>query len=69
MTLAEAKQHIGNRVEAEYTDRRGNVLTGFGELLDVEFVPMYGSSLVFDFGEVSLDRMVAMRDSPLDKAA
>jgi hypothetical protein len=60
MGISEARAHIGSRLSVRYLDRNGGINREKGVLLDVEYVPMYGSTLVFDFGEVALDRVVQL---------
>lgn len=61
MSLTEARALVGQELAIEYTDRLGAIRTAKGRLLDVEYVPMYGSTLFFDFGEVSLERVAVAR--------
>lgn len=63
MTLSEAKSFIGKEVEVGYTDRHGNTQIATAFLVDVHHVPMYGTSLLFDFGDVGLDRVTTLRDN------
>lgn len=69
MTLQEAKALIGKSVEAQYSDRHGNLASNRGLLLEIEYLPMYGSNLIFDFGEVGLDRLVSLGEAADKKAA
>lgn len=68
MTVSEAKAFVGKEVEVHYTDRRGDPCSAIAFLVDVQHVPMYGTSLLFDFGEVQIGRVVSMLDRK-DKAA
>jgi hypothetical protein len=69
MDVHDAKAYIGKAVEVEYTDRLGRRASGSGTLLDVEYVPMYGSSLVLDFGEIGLERVVSLSEATRRKPA
>ncbi|MCL6623177.1 MAG: hypothetical protein K6T17_00995 [Fimbriimonadales bacterium] len=68
MTLSDAKKYIGCKVQVEYADRKGLIQKAEGELLDIEFVPMYGSNAIFDFGEIALDKIVRIQ-APWEEAA
>ncbi|MEM4407679.1 MAG: hypothetical protein QXI19_02950 [Candidatus Caldarchaeum sp.] len=68
MTLSDAKKYIGSKVQVEYADRKGLIQKAEGELLDIEFVPMYGSNAIFDFGEIALDKIVRLQ-APWEEAA
>jgi hypothetical protein len=67
MTIPEAKTYIGKNIFIEYEDRNGQRRTGTGVLMDVEFVPMYGGMLLFDFGDIRIDKVVAFSEN--EKAA
>lgn len=69
MTVSEAKEFVGKTVFVEYVDRNGLPCSGSGKLYDVEYVPMYGSNLVFDFGDVPLDKVCLLTDEAVRKAA
>lgn len=61
MTLSDAKRYVGSKVQVEYADRKGLIQKAEGELLDIEFVPMYGSNAIFDFGEIALDKILRLQ--------
>ncbi len=63
MTISEAKTYIGKRLSIEYEDRNGQRRTETGMLMDVEFVPMYGGMLLFDFGDVRIDKVVTFSEN------
>lgn len=63
MTISEAKNYIGKRISIEYEDRNGQRRTETGVLMDVEFVPMYGGMLLFDFGDVRIDKVVTLSEN------
>lgn len=69
MTVPEIKNFIGRTVAVNYHDRLGNPCEATGLLLEVAYIPMYGSNLVFDFGEVALDRVVELCDLSAEAAA
>ncbi|HWP31808.1 MAG TPA: hypothetical protein VNK96_08845 [Fimbriimonadales bacterium] len=69
LTLAEAKKHIGLKVEVLYKDRLGNDYRKHGELLAVEYVPLYGTTLRFDFGEIGLEKTLAITPLEISRAA
>jgi hypothetical protein len=67
MTVSEAKSFVGREVEVHYFDRHGDECSAIAFLVDVQHVPMYGTNLLFDFGEISLDRVRTL--SNRDEAA
>jgi len=69
LTLAEAKAHIGHIVEVVYKDRLGNNYRKIGELLSVEYIPLYGTTLYFDFGEIVLEKTLAIVPAEIPRAA
>lgn len=69
MTVSEAKEFVGKRVVVEYVDRNGAPQNGAGVLYDVEYVPMYGSNLIFDFGDIPLEKVCLIADDPAREAA
>ena len=50
-------------------DRTGAPQEGFGKLVDLEYIPMYGTNLMFDFGDVALDKVTAIVPRADDIAA
>lgn len=69
MTLAEAKKHVGQKVEVLYKDRLGNDYRKSGELLAVEYIPLYGTTLRFDFGEIGLEKTLTIIPLEIPRAA
>ncbi len=69
MTVSEAKDFVGKRVFVEYVDRNGSPCSDSGMLFDVEYVPMYGSNLVLDFGDIPLEKVCALVEESAKKAA
>ncbi len=69
MTLQDVKGFIGRTVDVTFKDRFGNLSRGAGRLLEIEYVPMYGNNLVFDFGEISIDRLVSLSEAAGKRAA
>ena len=63
MTLRDVKGFIGRTVDVTFKDRFGNLSRGSGRLLEVEYLAMYGNNLVFDFGEISIDRLVSLNEA------
>lgn len=57
MTVHEIKSYLGKSIEVEYRDRLGNHTTTKGKLEHIEYQPLYGSTLVFDFGKIGLDKI------------
>ncbi|MFN8139449.1 MAG: hypothetical protein U0R49_06595 [Fimbriimonadales bacterium] len=68
MTVSEARDYVGKEVEVHYSDRRGDECSAIAYLVDVQHIPMYGTSLLFDFGEVAISRVINMIDRT-DRAA
>ncbi len=64
-----AKELVGKTLELTFTDRLGNEQTVVGVLLDVEFVPMYGTKLILDSAEISVERVLRFADLSLKNAA
>ena len=60
MTLPQAKDFVGSVVSVRYVDRNGFEQETVGYLMDVEYVPMYGTNLTFDFGDVGIEKVVAL---------
>lgn len=69
LTLTEAKTLVGQKVEVLYKDRFGNDYRKSGKLLAVEYVPLYGTTLCFDFGEISLEKSIALIPLEIPRAA
>ena len=69
MTLRDVKGFIGATVDVTFKDRFGNLSRSSGRLLEVEYVAMYGNNLVFDFGEISIDRLVSLSENAGKRAA
>lgn len=69
MTTHHAKELIGRQLEVTFTDRLGNERVVTGYLLEVEFVPMYGTKLIFDTAEIAIERVVNYSELEVKRAA
>lgn len=68
MTVSEARNFVGKEVEVHYSDRKGDACSALAFLVDVHHVPMYGTSLMFDFGDISIDRVTNLIDRSVEAA-
>ena len=59
MLISEAKSFVGQNVQVAFTNRKGEQLTEFAEVFEVNYVPLYGPCLITDVGEIRLDRVVS----------
>ena len=69
MTIQHAKELIGKHLKVTFTDRLGNEQVIEGHLIEVEFVPMYGTKLTFDSVEILMERVISFFDKSLKPAA
>lgn len=69
MTTQHAKELVGKHLVVTYTDRLGNEQVMEGHLIEVEFVPMYGTKLTFESAEILLERVISFFDKSLKPAA
>ena len=67
MQVVKAKAYIGQKCIIVSTDRTGAEIKTEAEILDVSYIPLYGSCLVTDVGEIMLDRVRLIE--PLEAAA
>jgi len=67
MQVIKAKTYIGYRCEIISSDRTGAEIRTEAEILDVIYIPLYGSCLITDCGEIMLDKVRLIR--PLEVAA
>lgn len=59
MLISDAKSLVGQIVNLEYTDRKGDILSDRVEIFDVNFIALYGPCMITDIGDIRLDRVVS----------
>jgi len=57
MVISEAKPYVGTECEIVSYDRKGAEIREVALILDIQHIPMYGSSLITDCGEILLERV------------
>lgn len=69
MLISDAKLLVGQIVNLEYTDRKGDILSDRVEIFDVNFIALYGPCMITDIGDIRLDRVVSAVAIQESKAA
>jgi len=69
MLISDAKLLVGQIINLEYTDRKGDILSDRVEIFDVNFIALYGPCMITDIGDIRLDRVVSAVAIQESKAA
>jgi len=57
MLITDAKTYVGQFIQLQYHDRKGEIISERVEVFDVNFIPLYGPCLITDIGDIRLDRV------------